>query len=790
MGRVETLIEKNSLGELLAKVERRYDGMGNKVKEAYGELYTILWQYGPNSRIQAVTEAVNTPEQTITSYAYDWAGRIQRRMKPDGVVLCYDYDTMGNLSMLSASDGSICYSYRYDRNQCVVEVEDQVHCAVSKRHYEKKQLITETLANGLSLSSRYNQAGQRIGFTLPDGSSIAYHYTSTYLSGIERISSAGESQYQHRYHIDQEMHRIALAEMVGGLGTIHYTYDAEGKIKGISTPYWTEEILARNDEGNITQLAIRDPSGTVESTYRYDEKQRISQESGEWEESSQYDLVNNRLSLTEGSYDPNGCLIERHNEQGTTHYRYDALNRLIAVEKEDEKVTYRYDPFGRRMSKTVEQPNCLPQTSRFLYDGEEEIGSVDEGENIFELRILGLGASAVALELDHHVYVPIHDHRGNLCCLVDPSSSEAVEWYRYSAFGRQHAYGSDGRQSPWGFASKRLDPETGFVYFGKRLYDPAEGRWITADPIGYADGINRYAYLHHNPIENREFYGLFSFDEWWQLFLDTMQKLFTSIVDGANWVIDSIRTHGSYYEHVKPELDKILPTLFGKTFLILSGYYIHPLAKGVYGNGEFGDHVRVTSINGILNLQEHCLDNAALLSAAHGGINIHYVFYPTEGWTQDVINALLAKFGYVTPHAKLLATTWKELIQEMGGTEGGGVIIHYAHSIGGTNTEIARGLLTPEEQKMIRVITLGSASAVANEGFDSVVNYISYRDGIFFIDPFRYLMNASNNIIYVGTPIGVPLIDHMLTMSTYRQLIEMLGQEFVNFFHPEALSRK
>ena len=38
--------------------------------------------------------------------------------------------------------------------------------------------------------------------------------------------------------------------------------------------------------------------------------------------------------------------------------------------------------------------------------------------------------------------------------------------------------------SPWLFSSKRYDQESGFVYFGRRYYDPATARWITEDPLG------------------------------------------------------------------------------------------------------------------------------------------------------------------------------------------------------------------------------------------------------------------------------------------------------------------
>ena len=69
--------------------------------------------------------------------------------------------------------------------------------------------------------------------------------------------------------------------------------------------------------------------------------------------------------------------------------------------------------------------------------------------------------------------------------------------------------------SKWGalqFASKRYDEETDFIYFGRRYYSPNIGRWITADPQGFDDGPNLYAYVHDSPFTTLDLHGLFS---WW-----------------------------------------------------------------------------------------------------------------------------------------------------------------------------------------------------------------------------------------------------------------------------------
>jgi RHS repeat-associated protein len=132
------------------------------------------------------------------------------------------------------------------------------------------------------------------------------------------------------------------------------------------------------------------------------------------------------------------------------------------------------------------------------------------------LRILGAGlqaeiGAAIALELQGKTYAPIHDCQGHLVCLIDPLNGQAVESYRYSAFGEEIIFNSQGQQvtdsqvgNPWRFASKRLDPETGWIYFGRRYYDPLIERWTTPDPLSFADGPNLYSLQFKMRKKNRK----------------------------------------------------------------------------------------------------------------------------------------------------------------------------------------------------------------------------------------------------------------------------------------------
>lgn len=235
-----------------------------------------------------------------------------------------------------------------------------------------------------------------------------------------------------------------------------------------------------------------------------------------------------------------------------------------------------------------------------------------------------------------------------------------------------------------------------------------------------------------------------------------------------------------------PNIQQIANACFGPNYLVLAGYYNHPLESGVVGYGEINDKVRVTFINGILNRNSDCMETSQMISKLHGGVNVHYIYRPTKGWTDDLLQSVSVWFGSLTPQSNLLAKTWKELIAEMGGSEGNGMILHYAHSIGASDTWNARTLLTKEEKAMIRVITVGSPFMIHKDGLHSVVNYVSVRDGvpiISLLDPFGYFNKDGYNVILVGSLLeGMPFVDHPIYSPNYLNIFYSLGKQFVETF--------
>ena len=71
----------------------------------------------------------------------------------------------------------------------------------------------------------------------------------------------------------------------------------------------------------------------------------------------------------------------------------------------------------------------------------------------------------------------------------------------YGDIDVDHSHGPDILRNK--FTGQQLDNESGLYYYNARYYDPALGRFITADSVmdtGGANGMNRYMYTNGNPV--------------------------------------------------------------------------------------------------------------------------------------------------------------------------------------------------------------------------------------------------------------------------------------------------
>ena len=551
LGRIVLVKKTDSSGKTIQQSEFQYDRAGNQARHVErvitpnepDRLNLHVHIYDTMNRVKQIVESVATPVEKIINYEYDLNGYLKKTTPPNGISISYDYDCLGLLRKRQSSE-SIDENYEYDEHHRLRKVSD-LHGETIFSYDCNHNLIEEQLSNGLLLKYDYDRLGRLVKIIYPDSSSVAYVYKGYNIEQVIRFDPFEKEVYNQRYTYDLSGNVIKV-ELPGSCGVIGYTYNALNQLTSLSAPSWEEKMITYDQAGNLQFRTIRDACGSVACYYNYDDLYQIQEENGIAHHQYIHDSLYNAVCkdhalqkfnevnqlLYDGDihyeYDSNGNL----KSDQKNHYTYDALNRLIAVQTPEERIEYTYDALNRRMAKKTAAGEI-----RYLYIGQNEVGSVDAQGKLLELRLLGQGkgaeiGAAIALELHGQVFVPLHDHQGNCCAILELATGQTIESYRTSIFGIEQLFDGEGYTlaesiNPWRFSSKRHDPETGFVYFGERYYSPKTARWITPDPIGFDDGMNLYAYVHNNPFKYIDYDGQFSLPSF-STFKPFLQETFQS----------------------------------------------------------------------------------------------------------------------------------------------------------------------------------------------------------------------------------------------------------------------
>ncbi|MBB2947666.1 RHS repeat-associated protein [Actinoplanes lutulentus] len=105
------------------------------------------------------------------------------------------------------------------------------------------------------------------------------------------------------------------------------------------------------------------------------------------------------------------------------------------------------------------------------------------------------------------------DHQGTPNAEVALASGMSYKLRKQDAFGNQRgaSYLSQNMQTHTGFLGATSDDASGFVPLGARFYDPAVGRFLSADPVldlTDPQQTNGYTYSHNNPVTHSDPTGM------------------------------------------------------------------------------------------------------------------------------------------------------------------------------------------------------------------------------------------------------------------------------------------
>jgi RHS repeat-associated protein len=536
-----------------------------------GTFDKTTWTYGPTTGLLMAKTDANTAAVT---YGYDSAGRMTTRTWARGVVTNYGYDAAtGELLSTTYSDATPAVTHTFNRLGRLTTVTDGTGSRTFT-YTTHGQLATEALNvtgfGSTSSSFAYDNSLRRVSATVA-GFHVAYHYEDLgRLSFVHSYSSGWSSlgNYRFNYLANSNLlssvsngtgysigtalqvftwspHRNDLVSLSnegmdpGSTNALRFNYvrDALSRITqetrvldGQSTPPWATRTFAYNDRSELTTV-----TGEAES-YVYDAQGNRQTGNGV---NYQANALNQYATVggVTWTYDADGNPLS----DGQRTMVYDAENRLVQITKAGNVFTFRYD-FRHRLVKQTgtwltlwDSGSTAQVTSWRFHDGDKVVRRVDqsslgtqEAEYMWGLDLSGrvdggdgTGGLLAVMTSDAGYHRPLHDGRGNVWGY--PSGTQS-NWLatgflnRLSSFGEVTHVSGAPSNVPYamlniGQGTKEFLAEMGLYNYGRRFYDPKNGRFIGRDPISEGGGLNLHGFVQNNPVNGWDYLGQYAIME-------------------------------------------------------------------------------------------------------------------------------------------------------------------------------------------------------------------------------------------------------------------------------------
>ncbi|MFN5579297.1 MAG: RHS repeat domain-containing protein, partial [Akkermansiaceae bacterium] len=189
-----------------------------------------------------------------------------------------------------------------------------------------------------------------------------------------------------------------------------------------------------------------------------------------------------------------------------------AENRLTKIIYADNSSTeFQYNGLSQRV-RVIEKSaaNATISDKRYLWAGGNQPTEERDSSGTTVLKRYfpqGEQIPAAAAPLDKLFYTK--DHLGNIRELTDSNGALQTR-YDYDMWGKRvKLFGT--LDTDVGFTGHHHHAKSGLVLTWVRAYDAEVGRWLSADPLGEAGGINLYGYVGGNPINLIDPTGEFAF---------------------------------------------------------------------------------------------------------------------------------------------------------------------------------------------------------------------------------------------------------------------------------------
>ena len=473
-----------------------YDSYRRPVTQTWEDGATVSYVYGTDGALGRMTDSATG---RTTKYYYDFQGLLKRTQETGtdySNKVTWTYSSTNNLTQQKqVLDGSTyTTNYTYDTHNRLSAVTRGIVSSVYA--YDtlsrlSRLTITRNDADMVTTDLTYKAGGN----SCTTSGQIATWKNSRY-NTMGDGSLVGDTTYSYTY--DDRGNITAISD---GTNTTAYVYDAKGQL--------TRE---NNQAAGKTWVYAYDNGGNILSKTEYayttatNPSSPISTKSYTYGDTSWKDLLTGYDGATL-TYDTIGNLTG----DGTWSYTWQHGRQLAGMSSGTKSLTFAYNADGQRIAKTYVNGETTTE-ARYYYAG-NQLAKMTRGDKTLVFTYDSLGPRSVVYNGSNYYY--LRNAQGDVLGIVSAYGA-VVTSYTYDAWGNVLSVtgsmsGTLGTLNPLRYRGYVYDTETKLYYLNSRYYNPAVGRFISADtpevatlsPGSATWDKNLFAYCDNNPV-NRE----------------------------------------------------------------------------------------------------------------------------------------------------------------------------------------------------------------------------------------------------------------------------------------------
>ncbi|OUS03834.1 hypothetical protein A9Q81_06815 [Gammaproteobacteria bacterium 42_54_T18] len=490
---------------LKLQVQYTYDDFGRVLTKinAIGKVWRVH-EYDVHSNVLSSED----PEGNVTTSVYKQGGVLasQSTTGIHPVQLSFERNVLGQPEKIISSN--VTYDYLYDAAHRVKKVTDSRAKKFVEYDYSLGGFLNSIEdSEGNKTVYSYDPTGRLTGIRGADNQLISYVYDAG--GRVTQKVFPNDVVTTYKYFLDNRVKSIATDNLATTLRIAEYiySYDNSGNAENVSQALngVAENYTYGYDNlGRLTSVLDQD-SATVIDQVAYDQfgnriQRTVQGQTNFYEHNDLHQVESVRQGSANGAiiksflYDENGNLRQKVNSGSTQIYDYDAADRLVNVSGAGlQTEQYAYDQGNRRIQKTVGS-----DITNFHYSGPDIIAEYqNDWGTAAAVYSHGAGMDDPIMRKSANDSQYYHnDGLSSIVALTDKAGN-TVATNRYGAWGKVTQF--TGSTALYGFTGREPDA-SGLMYYRARYYDPDMGRFTQADPLGFVNGVNQYAYVLNSPV--------------------------------------------------------------------------------------------------------------------------------------------------------------------------------------------------------------------------------------------------------------------------------------------------